>query len=80
MQIGTRVELVQDVDNYPHVYCKAGLTGTLARIDGEGSYWVRMDQYFPSLKEWDNELQIWNWSAENPGIACHPEQILKTII
>jgi hypothetical protein len=63
MEIGTRVRLTQDVDNYPTCLIHAGETGTLTSIDGEGAYWVRLDQHHPELSEWDNEVQTWGWSV-----------------
>lgn len=75
--VGSRIKLTQDVENYPTIYAKSGLTGTLTRIDHE-SYWVKLDQHFDELNEWDNELQIWDWSAENEG-KFHPETFIETI-
>jgi hypothetical protein len=39
MEIGTRVRLTQDVDNYLTCLIRAGETGTLTRITDEGTYW-----------------------------------------
>lgn len=78
--IGSKVRLIQDVENYPTIYAKAGLTGTLVRIDEDGSYWVRLDEHFESLNEWDNELQIWDWSQENDNDpSLKPSAFLEVI-
>lgn len=74
--IGTRVVLVSDVDNFPTLFVKAGETGILDRIDGEGSYWIKLDRHFPELNEWKNQLQIWDWSDENEG-RFHPETFIR---
>jgi hypothetical protein len=76
--IGTKVKLIQIVDNYPTCLIEAGETGTLVRIDNEGSYWVKLDQHHAELSEWDNELQIWDWSSINDG-DYHPETYLQAI-
>jgi hypothetical protein len=56
------VRLTQDVDNYPTCLIRAG--ETLTRITDEGTYWVKLDTYHPELAEWDNEMEIWDWSVE----------------
>lgn len=65
MKVGTRVETVKPVDNFPTIYLDVGAKGTLVRIDSEGAYWVQLDLYHPELKEWDNQVQIWDWSEED---------------
>ena len=75
--IGTRIRLVQGVDNYPEVYVKEGITGTLVRIESD-CYWIKLDKHFPELDEWNNELQIWDWSKENDG-KYHPETYIEAI-
>ncbi len=47
------------------------------RIDGEGAYWIRLDQHHPELDEWDNELQIWDWSVEEAEF--HPTASLAEV-
>mgnify|MGYP000508744783 CR=1 FL=1 len=74
---GSRVRLVQDVDNYPTCYIKAGETGTLTRIDSEGAYWIKLDAQHPELAEWENELQIWDYSDQDH--AYHPSHSVETI-
>lgn len=67
MKIGARVKLVEDVDNYPDIFAPAGLTGTLVRVDDdEGFCWVQLDKHFDELNEWDNRLQVRDWSALRP--------------
>lgn len=79
-QPGTRVRLTQEVDNYPTILAPKGATGTLMRIDEEGSYWVRLDQHHPELAEWNNELQIWDWSQdERNGPEHHPENYIEAL-
>lgn len=62
---GTRIRLVKNVENYPHVFAKEGETGTFLRIDEEGSHWFLLDRYEDGIDEWDNEVMIWDWSKEN---------------
>ena len=68
MNIGTKVRLTQDIDNFPTILAKAGLTGTLIRRDDE-YLWVRLDQHFDALDQWHNELQIWN-DPDAPAIGA----------
>jgi hypothetical protein len=77
IKIGTRVRLTQDVDNYPTCLIRTGETGTLMRIDSEGAYWVKFDRHHPELAEWDNELQIWDWSVE--AAKFQPEASLEEV-
>jgi hypothetical protein len=77
MEIGTRVRLAQDVDNYPTCLVRAGETGTLMRITDEGTYWIKLDRHHPELAEWDDELEIWDWSVE--GAEFHPEASLEEV-
>jgi len=78
LQPKTRVQLVKAVDNFPTGFFDIGLTGTLREIDEEGSYWVTLDKHFPELDEWQNAIQIWDWSAQD-GPDCHPETYLEAI-
>ena len=55
MEIGTRVRLTQDVDNYTTGLIRSGETGTLTRITDEGTYWGKLDKHHSELAEWDNE-------------------------
>jgi hypothetical protein len=57
--VGSRVVLIDEVDNYPTIYLKPGPTGTVTSVDIE-STWVRLDQHRPELDEWQNGLQIWH--------------------
>jgi hypothetical protein len=54
---GTRVKLIQNVENYPHILAEPGLCGVLARVEDAGAM-VKLDRHFPNLREWDNHLQI----------------------
>lgn len=78
IQPGRRVILVQDVDVFPTGYFHAGLTGTLQRIDEEGRFWVRLDKHFPVLDEWDNELEIDDWSWQD-GVDHHPSMWVRPL-
>jgi hypothetical protein len=77
--IGTKIKLVQDVDNSPTCLIGAGETGTLVNIDHEGSYWVKLDKYHPELAEWDNAIQISDWSDINDG-QYHPETYIAAAL
>lgn len=81
-QPGTRCRLVRDVDQGQDGYYSAGLTGTLESIEYHGQdrdsyYWFRLDEHQPELDEWDNRLQIWDWS-EQDGHG-HPSEYLEAI-
>jgi hypothetical protein len=56
---------------------RAGETGTLMRITDEGTYWIKLDQHHPVLAEWENELEIWDWSVE--GAEFHPGSMLEPV-
>ena len=77
--IGTKVRLIQDVDNFPDCLIEAGETGTLVRIDDENSYWVKLDKHFSELNEWENELQIRDFSKKSDG-DFHPETYIEVVI
>ncbi len=79
IEIGTRVKLTKDVENWPTVYAEAGLTGTLTDIDSEGCYWVLLDKHFPDLDEWDNQLAIWDWFSESGNPDDHPATYLEEL-
>lgn len=76
---GERVVVTKPVDNYPTVVVGAGETGTLQRIDEEGTYWVKLDKPFPALEEWANEVAIWDWSKEGGQIDDHPAAFLAPV-
>lgn len=78
MQEGTRVRVVKPIDNYPVVLVPVGDEGTLTRIDEEGCWWVKLDNHYPNLDEWDNEVAIWDWS-EQDGPRGHPSTHLEAI-
>jgi hypothetical protein len=81
IKIGTKVRLTQSVDNYPTCLIKAGETGTLVRIDSENAYWVKLDAHHPELDEWNNELQIWDWSDyDDNDESSHPEAYLEEVV
>lgn len=66
IKIGTRVRLTLDIENYPFILAKAGLTGTLVEKNNDDGFWlVKLDKYFEDLDEWDNCLQV-GVNGENP--------------
>jgi len=75
--IGKRVRLIQAVDNYPDVFVPEGNTGILSQVHAD-CVWIKLDTHFPELNEWDNEVQIWDWSEQNDGMG-HPRQYLELI-
>ena len=72
--VGDRVRLINDVDNYPVGIFEAGLTGTLKTVD-ENGYWVRLDKHFDVLDEWGNELQIWTDETHDAHASTYIEVI-----
>lgn len=57
LKINDRVRLISDVDLFPMGIFPAGVTGRVTSNDGYIAM-VTLDRYFPSLKEWDNALQV----------------------
>ena len=57
---------------------RVGLTGTLVKVGEDGDYWVKLDQHFPNLDAWDNELQLWDWSDQDSSDE-HPSNYLEFI-
>lgn len=78
MDIGTKVRVTKHIDNYPTVLVHPNQTGTLTRKDEEGCWWVKLDNHFPELDEWDNEVAIWDFS-EQDGQQSHPSSYLEAI-
>lgn len=54
--VGERVELLRDVERYPHFIAPKGATGTVTGVDEE-LVRVRLDQPLPGAEEWGNEVQ-----------------------
>jgi hypothetical protein len=67
IKIGARVRFVQCVDVYPDAFVEVGETGTFLGVDEEGAYWVKLDMAHNGLQEWDNAVQIWDWSETREG-------------
>lgn len=78
IEIGSKVRLTRPVENYPIGIFDIGLTGTLMNIDREGSYWVKLDTHFPELDEWENELQLWDYSVQD-GASESPLAYLEKV-
>lgn len=57
---GTRVRLVAEIEYYPLGIWPVGTTGTVTQnTPGQHpSGVVRLDEHFPSLDDWDNQLQV----------------------
>ena len=70
--VGTRVRLVKDVDNYPHVWLKPGETGVVTDFeDGhrERRLHILLDKHHDELAEWLNVLQIYeDVEHKNPPV------------
>jgi hypothetical protein len=77
IEIGTRVKFVQCVDVYPDAFIEIGETGTFVGVDEEGAYWVALDMAHNGLQEWDNTVQIWDYSDQNP--EWQPRKHLEVI-
>ena len=76
---GSRVRLKREVENFPIGTFQVGLTGTLVKIGEGGDYWVKLDQHFPDLDAWDNQLQLWDWSDQD-SLDEHPSNYLEVVI
>jgi hypothetical protein len=66
---GSRVELVVDVDRYPHFVAPAGSTGTVVdHGDPQIVLAVRLDEPLAGAEEWDNEVHWLDGDAELNGL------------
>jgi hypothetical protein len=63
--VGKRVRIIKGIDNWPDVYVPSGHEGVVDFIDVDGSIWVKLDDTFDGLKDWDNKVQIWDWNDEH---------------
>jgi len=77
MKVGDKVEIIKLVENYPEVMIDPGPTGVITSIEND-CYWVRLDKHVPALDEWQNRLQIWDWSDQD-GPDFHPSTYLKKL-
>lgn len=77
LKVGTQVKVVRPIDNWPDCYIEPGETGTLTEID-KYYWWVKLDADHPELEEWDNKVQIWDWSDEEHP-EWHPSGYLEPI-
>lgn len=78
LHAGDRVELIEVVDNYPHIWADVGLTGTVAEVgeySGNDIVWVTLDKHFPSIAEWDNQLEV--WGEVHPNALSRIEGIVR---
>lgn len=75
---GSRVRLRREVAYFPIGTFPVGLTGRLVNIGEDGDHWVKLDQHFPGLDPWDNQLQIWDWSEQDSPDE-HPSAYLEVI-
>lgn len=55
--VRTRVQLTQDVDNYPTIYAQTGLKGVVASLD-HGRVMITLDEYRQELDDWNNQLEV----------------------
>jgi hypothetical protein len=60
LAVGDRVNLVRDVERFPHFIAKAGNTGTVVWCR-DGRLEVEFDQPIEGCEEWDNIVQ---WDEE----------------
>ena len=62
---GSRVELVVDVDRYPHFVAPAGATGTVVEHGDPGIVLaVRLDEPVAGAEDWDNEVHWLDGDAD----------------
>jgi hypothetical protein len=71
-RVGMRVQLCRDVDIYPLNVYRAGLRGTVARVDEPTRFDVKLDQYFSELVDWENCLQVVPRGASD----CNPDAFI----
>ena len=65
--VGQRVRLKDTLETKPPGLFPRGAMGTVTNVGGGGeiAVWVRMDQHFPHLDHWDNQLLV-KWSQIEP--------------
>lgn len=62
-KLGDRVRTCAEIEIFPLAIFPAGLTGTVTEVSATFSSLaalVHLDQHFPALIEWNNELQVWH--------------------
>jgi len=74
IRVGERVRLTEDVENFPTMVAKAGLTGTVVRIT-DSDWWVKLDEQLDALKDWNNELAV-----ERHGTPIAPENARWVVV
>ena len=63
--IGDRVELIVDVDRFPHFVAPAGSTGTVVDVgDSQIVLAVRLDEPVDGAEDWDNEVHWTDGDAD----------------
>lgn len=74
MIVGQRVRLVRDVEIFPLNIYRTGATGTVVAtsINSVVIAEVRLDEHYPELDEWDNELQVCDPTRDDAG-DCTPD-------
>lgn len=60
-ELGDRIELVTEVERFPHFTAPAGARGTVTDLD-DSSISVKMDDHLPGAEAWDNEI-VWSDDA-----------------
>jgi len=74
---GSRVELVVDVDRYPHFIAPRGATGTVVdHGDPQIVLAVRLDEPVAGAEDWDNEV---HWLDADLELGNDPTDYLRVI-
>jgi superfamily I DNA and RNA helicase len=58
-KVGDKVVLARDVERFPSFIAKAGMTGTISRVEDNGDLAARMDETIAGCEEWNNEIHWW---------------------
>lgn len=56
-KVGDRVIAKVGIDRYPQFMLPAGVEGTIEEIS-HGNIWIKMDDHYRVLDEWDNCVQV----------------------
>ncbi len=62
MRVGSRIQLMRDVERFPHFIARKGARGTIVSFDKHGAS-ARMDDKLESCEEWGNCI-LWECNDE----------------
>lgn len=73
--VGQRVEFTGVITRFDTFFQDmTGQQGTVSYVD-EDNIWVKLDNHYPSLDEWDNCIH-WNTDGDCPQTPCRPANVI----